>query len=51
MSPDRVKIVGNQKVEEFYWVGRHVVYVDNRLSKDTFDEACSKLEESAATVA
>ena len=51
MSPDRVKVIGSQKVEEFYWAGRQVVYVDNCLSKDTFDEACSKLEESTATVA
>ena len=31
------------KVEEFYWNGRLIVYVDNRLTDESFDTACCRL--------
>lgn len=44
MSPERRKIIGNRKVEEYWWAGRLVTYVDNHLSQHSFDEAVSIVE-------
>jgi hypothetical protein len=44
MSPDRKQTVNGHAVEEFYWAGRWVVYVDGILSAQTFDQACKTLE-------
>lgn len=44
MSPDRVKIIDDQRIEEFYWAGRMVVYIDNKLTDETFDQACNRLD-------
>ena len=44
MSPDRKKIIGSVVVEEFYWAGRQVVYVNNRLSELPFEAACRAAE-------
>lgn len=38
MKPDRSFIAENgAKIEEFYWNGRWVVYIDNRLVNMTFN--------------
>ena len=44
MSPDRKKIIGSVVVEEFYWAGRQVVYVNNRRSALSFEDACRAAE-------
>lgn len=44
MSPDRKKIIGNVKIEEYYWAGKIVVYVDNHLSDLSFEDACRAAE-------
>lgn len=36
-----VKIKG-VKIEEFYWAGKYVVYVDNRLFEGDFETAMQK---------
>jgi hypothetical protein len=38
MSPERVEIVNNCKIEEFWWAGEMCCYVNNNLSEHTFDE-------------
>lgn len=44
MSPERKAIIGEHKVEEYYWAGKMVVYVDNHLvNTETFDEACRRV--------
>lgn len=45
MTPDRVKKVGKHIIEEFYWAGKMVVYVDNRLTQQSFESACKSHEE------
>jgi len=45
MSPERKKIVNGKKVEEYYWAGKKVVYVDNHGVEMTFDEACNAILE------
>ena len=38
MEPDRSFIAENgAKIEEFYWNGRSVVYIDNRFVNMTFN--------------
>jgi len=39
MSPERSKTVNGKKVCEFWWAGKLVVYVDNRLYCGSFDDA------------
>ena len=48
MQPERVKkVIYNEcsyLVEEYYWAGEMVVYVDNVLNDLSFDEAVSNPE-------
>ena len=44
MSPDRKKVVNGQRIEEFYWAGKYVVYVNNCASDLSFEEACRAAE-------
>lgn len=43
MNPERKKIVCGKKIEEYYWHGKMVVYVDNvktDLKYDDITEEC-----------
>ena len=44
MKAERKKIVNGKTIEEFYWAGKFVVYVDNNLKNGTFDEIVKKIE-------
>ena len=44
MSPERKENIGPHKVEEFYWAGRMIVYVDDKLTSETFDDAVSGIK-------
>lgn len=46
MEAERKRIVKGHKVEEFYWNGRMVVYVDNCGTPGTFEDICALLERS-----
>lgn len=48
MNPERKTEINGHKVEEYYWAGRMVTYVDNRLSEDGYDNAVDRLVESQA---
>ena len=39
MTPERKTCVGDRKIEEFYWAGSMVVYVNNCLSGLSFEDA------------
>jgi hypothetical protein len=46
MSPDRKEIIGNLKVEQYYWAGKTVVYLNNHAVVDTdFNATCAALRE------
>lgn len=47
MSPSRECKVGSVKVEEFYWAGRWPVYIDNKLTEETYPQAVERLEREA----
>jgi predicted solute-binding protein len=47
MSPERRRIIGEHKVEEYYWSREYPVYIDNQLTAETFEEACARLEAEA----
>lgn len=42
MSPNRKIEIGNEKIEEFYWNARMVVYVNNRATELTYEEAVDR---------
>lgn len=44
MNLERFKIINGIKIEEYYWAGRYVVYINNKLSDYTFKQAVKILE-------
>ena len=44
MSPDRKEVINGKKVEEYYWAGEYVTYIDNRLVYGSIDGAVEKLK-------
>lgn len=44
MNPERDALINGILVEEFYWNGGMVVYVNNRRSDKTFEEAIKEAE-------
>lgn len=44
MTPERKDKVRDQKVEEIYWAGRYICYVNNRLSAEDFDATMARLK-------
>lgn len=40
--PKRRKIVNGHKVAEYYWNGKMVVYIDNKIRKLSFEDACAE---------
>jgi hypothetical protein len=44
MSPERRAEIGDKIIEEFYWAGKVVVYVNNFLSNHSFEEECRAAE-------
>ena len=45
MSPDRKDTINGHRIEEFYWAGRMVTYVDNQLTSASYDAACALARE------
>ncbi len=39
MSPERKRVINGNLIEEYYWAGKIVVYVNHALSEYTFEEA------------
>ena len=44
MSPDKKCILWGKKIEQYYWTGKNVVYIDNRLTDMTYEQACMSVE-------
>lgn len=45
MTSNKKKEINGHKIEEYYWAGALVVYVDHHLVDETFEEACERLKE------
>jgi hypothetical protein len=43
MTPERSKIINGHKINEYYWAGEFVVYIDNGLTTMSFEEAVEQL--------
>lgn len=43
MTPERRVLVGDHTVEEFYWAGDMVVYVDHQLVKKSYEQIVEEL--------
>lgn len=48
MSPEKKKIINGYLVEEYWWAGKLVVYIDHHATEETYDEACNRLETETA---
>jgi len=44
MNPERTKTINGTTIEEYYWAGKFVVYINNKLSDYTFEQAIKSLE-------
>jgi len=44
MTPEKKKVINGHKIEEFYWAGRYVVYIDNHLFEGSFDKAVKSVQ-------
>jgi hypothetical protein len=45
MKPERKETIDGHVVEEFYWAGAFVVYVDNeRVDGVSFEDACLRVD-------
>ena len=40
MTPEQSTEIKGRKVEQFYWAGKTVVYVDNHLVRGSYSETC-----------
>ena len=47
MNPERKKQINGYEILEYYWHGDYPVYIDNYLTKETFEEACERLANKA----
>lgn len=43
MTPEKKKVINGRTVEQYYWAGEWVTYVDGHLVPETFDEAVDKI--------
>jgi len=43
MSPERKTEIKSHIITEYYWNGKFVVYVDNYLTPETFENACERI--------
>ena len=46
MSPNKRETVNGCKIEQYYWSGKNVVYIDNQAFDGTFDEAIEHVSTS-----
>ncbi|WIF95141.1 hypothetical protein [Caminicella sporogenes] len=44
MYPIKELQIGNNKIEQFYYGGEFVVYINNKLTNETFEEAVERLK-------
>jgi len=42
MAPERSTEINGHLIEEYYWNGKMVVYVDHYRSNDTYEQACER---------
>lgn len=47
MDPSQTKTINGVLIQQYYWNGRYVVYVDHRLVDRSFADACADAEASA----
>lgn len=45
MLPEHKQTINDVLIEEYWWAGKYVVYVDRRASDKTFAQACKDAEE------
>lgn len=43
MTPERKTTINGVKIEEFYWAGKMVTYVDNHKVDRTYDEVVAEI--------
>ncbi len=47
MTPDRKQTVNGKLIEEFYWAGRYVTYIDGRFFDGSYTRAIESLGASS----
>lgn len=45
MQPEKKTKINGTLIEKFYWNRGYLTYVDNRLTAETFESACQKIND------
>ena len=45
MTPERSTSINGRRIDEFYWHGEMVVYIDHRATEESYDDAVARLQE------
>jgi len=45
MNPERSIKIGDKLIEEYWWHGKLVVYINHHLTEDTFEQAVNNARE------
>jgi hypothetical protein len=45
MEADEKKKINGMLIENYYWNGRFLTYVDHKLTAETFESACEKVKD------
>lgn len=48
MSPNNKCEINGHVIEEFWWAGKSVVYVDNKLTEKSYSDACEDLRSTSS---
>jgi hypothetical protein len=43
MEINRTTRIGSDIIKEYYWAGIYVVYINNNITKETYEEAVKRL--------
>jgi hypothetical protein len=43
MTPNKRCVINGKLIEEFYWAGKHVCYVDHMLSRQGYESTCDRV--------
>ena len=50
MTPERSTVINGKRIEEFYWAGNMVVYVDFKKYEGTYEDAINFFGKDKALV-
>jgi len=47
MDVNRQTIINGNKIQEYYWANHYVTYINNNITKETYEEAVNRINKEA----